>query len=136
MEKIPDRIEKQIELRAPLSRVWKALTTAEQFGAWFGVKLEGEFAPRRKISGHMTHPDYAHLTMEMTVEKIEPEHTFSYLWHPFAVDPKIDYSGEEPTLVEFTLREIPSGTLLTVVETGFDRLPLARRAKAFEMNEG
>jgi uncharacterized protein YndB with AHSA1/START domain len=135
MEKIPNRIEKQIELRAPRSRVWKALTTAAEFGAWFGVELSGELRPKEKISGRLTYPGYEHMTLEMTVEKIEAEHTFSYRWIPYAVDPKIDYSGEEPTLVEFTLRETPAGTLLQVVETGFDRVPLARRAKAFQMND-
>jgi uncharacterized protein YndB with AHSA1/START domain len=132
---VPDRIEKQIDLRAPRSRVWKALTTAAQFGAWFGVKLDGEFVPGRKIAGKLTIRGVEHLTLEMTVEKIEPEHTFSYRWIPYAVDKDHDYSSEEPTLVEFSLRETASGTLLRVTETGFGRVPLARRAKAFEMND-
>jgi uncharacterized protein YndB with AHSA1/START domain len=130
-----NRIEKQIELRAPRARVWKALTTAQQFGAWFGVKLDGEFAPKRKISGKLTIKGYHHLTLSVTVEKIEPEHTFSFHWNPFALDAGVDYSSEKPTLVEFSLQDAGSGTLLKVVETGFDQLPLARRAKAFEMNE-
>ena len=132
---VSDRIEKQIELRAPRSRVWKALTTAAQFGAWFGVKLEGEFAPLQKIEGKLTIQGLEDRTLELKVEKIEPEHTFSFRWIPYAVEKDVDYSSEEPTLVEFSLREIASGTLLRVTESGFDRVPLARRAKAFEMNE-
>src|SRR5579859_6355859 len=105
---VPDRIEKQIELRAPRSRVWKALTTAAQFGAWFGVKLEGEFAPRQKIEGKLTIRGYEHHTLTMKVEKMEPEHTFSFRWVPYAMEKGVDYSSEEPTLVEFSLREIPT----------------------------
>ncbi|HEX4385436.1 MAG TPA: SRPBCC family protein [Myxococcales bacterium] len=130
-----DRIEKQVELRAPRSRVWKALTTAREFGAWFGVKLEGEFAPGKPISGKITYNGLTHLTMTVTVDRLEPEHTFSFRWNPYAIEPGVDYSKEEPTLVEFTLRETPSGTLLKVVESGFERVPLARRAKAFTMND-
>jgi uncharacterized protein YndB with AHSA1/START domain len=136
MTNVPDRIEKQIELRAPRSRVWKALTTAAQFGAWFGVKLEGEFAPRKKIEGRMTIRGFDQLKLEMKVEKMEAEHTFSFRWNPYAVEKDVDYSSEEPTLVEFSLSETASGTLLRVTESGFDRVPLARRAKAFEMNNG
>jgi uncharacterized protein YndB with AHSA1/START domain len=132
---VANRIEKQIELRAPRARVWKALTSAQQFGAWFGVKLEGEFAPKQKISGKITIKGFEHLTMSVTVDKIEPEHSFSFHWNPFAIEAGVDYSLEKPTLVEFSLRETGKGTLLKVVETGFDHLPLARRAKAFEMNE-
>ena len=124
---VPDRIEKQIELRAPRARVWKALTTAAQFGAWFGAKLEGEFAPGQKIEGRLTIRGFEHLTLEIKVEKMEPEHTFSFRWIPYAGEKGVDYSSEEPTLVEFSLREIASGTLLLVTETGFDRVPLARR---------
>jgi uncharacterized protein YndB with AHSA1/START domain len=130
-----DRIEKQLELRAPRSRVWKALTTAREFGAWFGVKLEGELAPGKPISGKITYKGLTHLTMTVTVERLEPEHTFSFRWNPYAIEPGVDYSKEEPTLVEFSLRETPSGTLLKVVESGFERVPLARRAKAFTMND-
>jgi uncharacterized protein YndB with AHSA1/START domain len=129
-----DRIEKQIELRAPRSRVWKALTTAREFGAWFGVKLDGEFAPKRPISGKITYQGLTHLTMTVTVDRLEPEHTFSFYWNPYAIEPGVDYSKEEPTLVELTLRETPNGTLLKVVESGFDKVPIARRAKAFQMN--
>jgi uncharacterized protein YndB with AHSA1/START domain len=129
-----DRIEKKTLLRAPHSRVWRALTDASEFGQWFGAKLEGEFAPGAHMRGKIKVKGYDHLTMEMWVEKIEPERLFSYRWHPFAIDPNVDYSKEPTTLVEFTLADADGGTLLTVVETGFDAVPLARRPKAFEMN--
>ena len=129
-----DRIEKKVTLHAPRSRVWRALTDAREFGQWFGVKLEGAFAPGAHLRGKITTKGYDHLTMELWAEKIEPEHLFSYRWHPFAIDPSVDYSKEPTTLVEFTLAEAGGGTLLTVVETGFDAVPLARRPKAFEMN--
>jgi uncharacterized protein YndB with AHSA1/START domain len=130
-----DRIEKTIRLRAPRSRVWRAITTAEQFGAWFGVKLEAPFAAGATVRGQITYPGYEHLTMEMVIERIEPERLFAYRWHPYAVNPAIDYSPEPMTLVEFTLEETSDGTVLTIVESGFDRIPLARRAEAFRMNE-
>lgn len=129
-----DRIEKQIHLRAPISRVWRALTDAQQFGEWFRVKLERDFAAHARVKGHITVPGYEHVQMEMIIERIEPEHYFSYRWHPYAVDPKVDYSSETPTLVEFQLVEQAGGTLLTVSESGFDRVPLGRRAEAFLMN--
>jgi len=131
-----DRIEKEILLRATRQRVFRALTDAEEFGAWFGVKLAGRFAPGERIEGKITHPGYEHLTMQLTVERIEPERLFSYRWHPYAVDPKVDYSAEPTTLVEFRLEDAPGGTRLTVVESGFDQIPEARRAEAFRMNEG
>ena len=130
-----DRIEKHMVLRAPRARVWRALTIAEQFGAWFRVKLEGEFAAGETIRGRLVIPGYEHVTLEMLVERIEPEHYFSYRWHPYAVDPKIDYSTEPTTLVEFRLEEAPEGTMLTVVESGFDRVPAGRRDEAFRMND-
>src|SRR5258706_818272 len=129
-----DRIEKQILLRAPKPRVWRALTDAGEFGAWFGVKLEGQFAVGESIRGKITHPGYDHLTMEVTVERMEREELFSFRWHPYAVDPKVDYSSEPTTLVEFRLEASPDGTELTVVESGFDNVPAARRAEAFRMN--
>jgi uncharacterized protein YndB with AHSA1/START domain len=131
-----DRIEKRVVLRAPRSRVWRALIDAEEFGAWFGVKLEGAFAQGATVRGNITHPGYEHLTMEVFVERIEPEHYFAYRWHPYAIDPKVDYSHEPATLVEFRLEEEGNGTALTIVESGFDRIPLARRAAAFRMNDG
>lgn len=130
-----DRIEKHMVLRAPRARVWRALTIAEQFGAWFRVKLEGEFAAGETIRGRLVIPGYEHVTLEMLVERIEPEHYFSYRWHPYAVDPKADYSAEPTTLVEFRLEEHAGGTALTIIESGFDRIPLSRRAEAFRMND-
>ena len=130
-----NRIEKKILLRAPKARVWRALTNADEFGTWFGVKLEGPFAVGKVATGRITHPGYDHLTMEVTVERIDPEHGFSFRWHPYAIDPSVDYSKEPTTLVEFRLDETPDGTLLTVVESGFDAIPAHRRAEAFRMND-
>jgi len=130
-----DRIEKKVILSAPRSRVWRAITNAEEFGAWFRVKLEGAFVEGATIRGKVTHPGYEHLTMEVQVERIEPERHFVYRWHPYAIDPTVDYSSEPMTLVEFRLEDADGGTLLTIVESGFDRVPLARRAEAFKMNE-
>ena len=130
-----DRIEKSVEIRAPRSRVWRAITTAKEFGAWFGVNLEGEFAEGVTTRGRITHPGYDHLTMEMMVERIEPERYFSYRWHPNAIDPAMDYSAEPTTLVEFILDETEGGTTVTIVESGFDQVPLDRRAEAFRMND-
>jgi uncharacterized protein YndB with AHSA1/START domain len=130
-----DRIEKRVELRAPRSRVWRAIATAKEFVEWFRMKLEGEFAEGRTIRGRITHPGYEHLTLDMMVERIEPERYFSYRWHPYAIDPAVDYSAEPTTLVEFHLQDADGGTALTIVESGFDRIPLARRAEAFRMND-
>jgi uncharacterized protein YndB with AHSA1/START domain len=130
-----NRIEKKIVLRATRSRIWRALTTADEFGTWFGVALEGTFAVGSSIKGKLTVPGYEHLTMEMTVERMDPETLLSYRWHPYAIDPKIDYSAEPTTLVEFRLDEVADGTLLTVVESGFDRVPAGRRDEAFRMND-
>jgi uncharacterized protein YndB with AHSA1/START domain len=131
-----DRIEKRVTLKAPRSRVWRALTVAEEFGAWFGVKLEGPFTEGATVRGRITHPGYEHLTMEVTIERLEPERYMSYRWHPAAIDPAVDYSAEPTTLVEFSLDDAEGGTALTIVESGFDRIPLARRDEAFRMNEG
>jgi uncharacterized protein YndB with AHSA1/START domain len=131
-----DRIEKRIVLRAPRSRVWRAITNAEEFGTWFRVKLEGRFVEGATIRGKITYPGYEHLIMEMQVERIEPEQYFAYRWHPYAVDPTVDYSPEPMTLVEFRLDETKDGTLLTIVESGFEQIPAARRAEAFRMNDG
>jgi uncharacterized protein YndB with AHSA1/START domain len=131
-----DRIEKSVTLKVPRARLWNAIASADQFGAWFGVKLEGAFAEGKTIRGQITHPGYEHLTMELQVERIEAERYFAYRWHPYAIDPKVDYSAEPSTLVEFRLDEGSGGTTLTIVESGFDRVPLARRAEAFRMNEG
>lgn len=131
-----DRIEKRVVLRAERSRVWRAISNAEEFGAWFRVKLEGEFAEGATIRGKISCPGYEHLTMEMLVARIEPERYFAYRWHPGAIDPAVDYSSEPTTLVEFRLEEADGGTLLTIVESGFDQIPVARRAAAFRMNDG
>jgi len=130
-----DKIEKKIVLRAPPSRVWRAIADAKEFGSWFGVELEGSFAPGARVQGRITVPGYEHVTMEITIERIEPERLLSYRWHPYAIDPNVDYSGEPTTLVEFRLEEVSGGTELTVTESGFDRIPAARRAEAFRMNE-
>ncbi len=128
-------IEKQIELKAPVLRVWRALTDHQQFGEWFRVKIESPFVPGQTARGQILHPGYEHLTWEAVIQTIEPAHLFSFSWHPYAVDPAIDYSGETPTLVEFRLEPIPDGTLLTVTESGFDKIPAHRRADAFSRND-
>src|SRR2546423_2762983 len=130
-----DRIEKRVVLRAPRSRVWRALTKADEFGKWFGANIEGTFAEGATVRGKITSRGYEHLLMELAIERIEPERLFSYRWHPYAIDPNVDYSSEPTTLVEFRLDEADGGTLLTIVESGFDRIPLARRAEAFRMND-
>ena len=129
-----DRIEKTVTLTAPRARVWQAIADARQFGEWFRVRLDGEFAVGATIRGNITYPGYEYITMEIVVEQMEPERFFSYRWHPYAIDPKVDYSPEPMTLVEFTLEDAPGGTRLTIVESGFDRVPLSRRAEAFRMN--
>ena len=131
-----DRIEKRIELAAPVSRVWRALTDYREFGQWFGVKLDGPFRAGRISRGQITHPGYEHVKWEVVVQKMEPERLFSFTWHPYAVDPKIDYSEETPTMVEFRLEGTASGTLLLVTESGFDKIPSHRRLDAFRMNDG
>lgn len=133
---VTDRIEKRVVLRAPRSRVWRALTDAGEFGTWFGVRLQAPFTEGATVRGQITHPGYDHLTMEVLVERIDPERYFAFRWHPYATEPEADYSQEPTTLVEFRLDETADGTVLTIVESGFDRIPLARRAEAFRMNEG
>ena len=131
-----DRIVKHFEVSARRSRVWRAISDAEEFGTWFGMKLDRPFEPGATVVGRLTNPGYEHVTLEMLVEKIEPEGYFSYRWHPYAVDPAIDYKAEPTTLVEFRLEETTAGTAITITESGFDRLPASRRAEAFRMNEG
>jgi uncharacterized protein YndB with AHSA1/START domain len=131
-----DRIEKQILLNAPRTRVWRALTHAEEFGTWFRVKLESQFIPGAWTRGQITWPGYEHIAMEVRVERMEAESLFSFRWHPYAIDLKVDYSSEPTTLVEFRLDAVDGGTLLTVVESGFDKLPPHRRDQAFRMNDG
>ena len=128
-----DRIEKTIVLRAPRSKVWRALTDSAQFGEWFQARLGGPFTPGRKVRGPMTYPGYEHLTFEVTVEQMEPERLFSWRWQPGG-DSNPD-PAEPTTLVVFELEEVPEGTRLTVTETGFDRIPIARRPKAYREND-
>jgi uncharacterized protein YndB with AHSA1/START domain len=130
-----DRIEKTIVLRAPRTRVWRALTNADEFGAWFGVALEGVFAPGARLTGRRTAPDAERRTIEFAIERVEPEHLFTYRWHPAAGEPDGDVTHEPTTLVEFHLADGAEGTQLTVIESGFDLLTLARRATAFPMHE-
>lgn len=141
-----DRIEKKILLRAPLKRVWRALSNSMEFGIWFGVKFDAPFKPGAHITGNVVgtavdaevakaQKQYGHVPFEITIDRIEPERLFSFRWHPYAVEPGADYSKEPTTLIEFTLEEVPNGVMLTVTESGFDQIPLARRAKAFTANE-
>ena len=130
-----DRIEKQVLLRAPRSRVWKALTDSKEFGAWFQAQFEAPFTPGATVQGRVTYPGYEHLTMEITIERMDAGRLFSFRWHPNAVDPGLDYSSEPTTLVEFRLEDAEGGTRLTLTESGFDRIPLVRRAAAFKSND-
>jgi uncharacterized protein YndB with AHSA1/START domain len=142
-----DRIEKKILLRAPRKRVWRALADSTEFGTWFGLKFEGPFTPGASVRGVLVgttvNPEVAKaqkkhegLPFEIKIERIEPERLFSFRWHPFAIERDVDYSAEPTTLIEFVLEEVANGVLLTVTESGFDGIPLVRRAKAFEANEG
>ncbi|WP_224372132.1 SRPBCC family protein [Hyalangium versicolor] len=129
-----DRIEKKTLLRAPRSRVWRALTNAEEFGNWFGVRLSGEFAPGARLKGKVTHPGYEHVPFEITVERMEPERLFSWRG-PLTVKPDEPPSAQPTTLVVFELEEVPGGTQLTVTESGFDQIPLSHRTEAYRGNE-
>lgn len=131
-----DRIERSILVAAPRSRVWHAITNAEQFGRWFGANLTGQvFAAGQRTQGPINIKGFEHVVFDVTVERIEPEHTFTWRWHPYAVDPEVDYSGEECTLVTWTLEDAPDGgTLVRTAESGFDKVPPARRMEAFRMN--
>ena len=131
-----DRIEKSIDLNAPVERVWRALTDHIEFGEWFRVKLEAPFKPGEVAKGRITYPGYEHLKWEVTVKTMDEPRLFSFTWHPYAVEPGFDYSKEPPTLVEFKLKPKGTGTKLTIVESGFDRLPTQRRPDAMRMNEG
>jgi uncharacterized protein YndB with AHSA1/START domain len=131
-----DRIQRQIQLAAPVARVWRALTDAAEFGEWFRIHTDGPFVAGGTVRARVTKPGYEHLTLELRVERIEPERLFSYRWHPYAIDAKADYSAEPPTLVEFRLEPRDGGTWLTVTESGFDQLPPQRRDEAFRMNDG
>jgi len=130
-----DRIEKSIDLKAPQSRVWKALTDHREFGTWFGVRLDGPFMPGQPSTGQLTIKGLEHIRWSAMVQKIEPERYFAYKWHPYAIDPKVDYSGEPMTLVEFFLEKSTKGTLVRVVESGFEKLPPDRRDISLRMND-
>jgi uncharacterized protein YndB with AHSA1/START domain len=130
-----DRIEKAAVLRAPRSRVWRALSDVREFSAWFLTNFEGEFTKGAVVRGRPTNPGYEHLTIEIRIERMEPERHFSFRWHPYEVDLSKDHSTEPTTLVEFTLEDAPEGTRLTVIESGFDALPPGRRFEAFRENE-
>jgi uncharacterized protein YndB with AHSA1/START domain len=136
MSAVTDRIEKKVLLRAPRSRVWRALTNAQEFGQWFGVRLTGSFAPGAQIEGPVTHKGYEHIIWKVTIDKMEPERLFSWRWHPAVVEPGQDYTPEpNSTLVTFELQEVEGGTLLTVVESGFDRLSPLRQADIYRKND-
>jgi uncharacterized protein YndB with AHSA1/START domain len=130
-----DRIERKVLIKAPRTRVWRALSDAGEFGDWFGVNFKGKtFVAGKHVQGKITYPGYEHLTMDVLIERIVPEQLLSWRWHPAAIDPKVDYSQEPTTLVEFELRDVEGDTMLTVVESGLDKIPLARRADVFRMN--
>ena len=131
-----DKIEKRIELKAQISRVWRALTDYREYGEWFRVKLERPFVPGQESQGMITWPGYEHIVWRAVVQKMEPERLFSFTWHPASIDPDVDYSKETPTLVEFRLQEIAGGTLLILTESGFDKIPAERRDDAFRRNDG
>ena len=147
MTAVSDQIRKQVLLRAPLARVWRALTDAREFGSWFGVEFDGPFKAGERVTGKIVpttvdpkvaemQKPYEGMAFYITVDRIEPQKRFSFHWHPGAIDPAIDYTKEPTTLVEFALEEQAGGVMLTVTESGFERIPLARRAEAFTMNEG
>ena len=129
-----DRIEKQIVLKAPLQRVWRALTDSSEFGEWFRVKLTRPFVAGKRITGPILHKGYEHITWDVTIEQMVPEKLFSWRWRPHAIDPDKDYSQEPTTLVVFELSEVPGGTLLKVTESGFDGVPIERRETAYRGN--
>jgi uncharacterized protein YndB with AHSA1/START domain len=135
MNSSTDRIERKVLLKASRARVWRALSDATEFGRWFGVDFKGKsFVAGKAVQGTVTYPGYEHLTMEIMIERVMPEQCLSWRWHPAAIDPKVDYSQEPTTLVVFELHEVDGGTMLTVVESGLDKIPLARRADVFRMN--
>lgn len=134
---ISDRIERTILLKAPRSRVWRALSNAEEFGDWFGVALKGESSTAgQRVRGHVTHRGYEHVVLEMSIEGMESESLLSWHWHPAAIEPSVDYSQEPTTLVVFDLQEVQGGVRLNIVESGFDGVPPARRLEAFRLNSG
>ncbi|MGB7168333.1 MAG: SRPBCC family protein [Acidobacteriaceae bacterium] len=130
----PDRIEKSAELHVPVSRVWRAVTDHNEFGAWFRVKLAEPFRVGEESHGQILYPGYEHITWRAMIQQIDPEQFFAFTWHPYAVDPQQNYSEETPTLVEFHLEPIASGTRVTLTESGFSDLPDERRNEAFLRN--
>jgi len=130
-----DRIEKTIDLKASVDRVWRALTDAQQFGEWFRVKIEHPFVVGEPARGRILHPGYEHMTWEAVIVAMEPKRRFAFTWHPYGVDPAVDYSKETPTLVEFVISPAEQGSRLVVTESGFDTVQAQRRAEAFRMNE-
>lgn len=144
---VADCIEKSIWLNAPIARVWRAISDAREFGAWFGVAFEASFVEGVSLTGKIrpttVDPEVAKMQaphegkpFNITVERIEPPNVFAFRWHPYAIDPALDYSDEPTTLVTFELSERDGGTFLKITESGFDRIPLHRRAEAFSANEG
>jgi len=142
-----DRIVKTTLLKAPQDRVWRAISDARQFGTWFGVDIAGSFSPGARLAAAIVptkvdpavakaQEPYAGKRFEIVVDQVEPMRLFSFRWHPYAIDPGVDYSTEPMTLVEFQLDEAAGGTRLTITESGFDRIPIERRAKAFAANDG
>jgi len=137
MSSTTDRIEREVLLKAPRARVWRALSNAEEFGDWFGVALKGKrFVAGERVQGQITYPGYEHLVLDVLIVQVEPERLLSFRWHPGAVDPAVDYAQEPTTLVEFELKAVEGGTLLRLVESGFDKIPVSRRQEAFRMNSG
>jgi len=145
MPETTDQIRKKVLLKAPRDRVWQAISDSDEFGSWFGVELSGAFSPgvriKAKIVPTKVDPEVAKMqepysgkTFDFFVDRIEPKRLFSYRWHPYAVDANVDYSKEPTTLVVFELEEAPGGTMLTITESGFDQIPLDRRAEAFNSN--
>lgn len=141
-----DRIQKNIVLRASRERVWRAISDAKQFGTWFGVEFEGNFVVGSPLKGRIvptkvdadiakSQEPYAGMPFDIFVERIEPMRVFAFRWHPYAIEPDQEYSKEPTTLVTFVLEDAPGGILLTITESGFDQVPLERRAKAFTENE-
>jgi len=129
-------IERTIDVNAPIDRVWRALSDYREFGQWFRVDLEGPFVPGQVARGRITYPGYEHVTWEATIKTMKAPGYFAMTWHPYAIDPDVDYSKEQPTLIEFRLAPIDGGTRVTVTESGFDAIPAGRRDEAIRMNSG
>lgn len=129
-----DQIQKVLVLDSPRSRVWRAITDVSEFNKWFGVTLESPFTPGAEVKGKFANAKYAHVTMSIQIESVQPEDFFSFRWHPYALEEGVDYSSEPTTLVSFAFEDVDGGTQLTITESGFDAIPASRRAKAFEMN--